>query len=755
MSPKGHDVDNTTFHARKVAKADGQCVWQTLEDHLLGTADRSAAFADAFGSHEWGRTVGLWHDLGKYLPAFQQYLRDGVGSVEHSGAGAALAFEKSKEHGVPVAFAIAAHHTGLANLESSDGDPKPLKQRLKENETALRCVRRHADEAILDRNLPSPPTFLTGRSGERPERMRRRWELWTRFLFSALVDADRLDSEHFSEPDTALRRGGFLPIPELARRLDAHIDGMVKKLSVEQRSSRVNVARAHVLEACQRASDLPPGVFSLTVPTGGGKTLSAMSFALRHAARHGLRRVIVVIPFTSIIEQNAEEYRKALGVENVIEHHSNLDPEQQRTVLGEGVAQQHDLAAENWDAPVVVTTTVQFFESLFSNRPSQSRKVHNIARSVVILDEVQTLPPEFLLSIVEVVGDLASDYGCSVVLSTATPPALAARDGFQAGLRDIQPIIECPAALVRQLSRVEYVWPATEAPPVQWETLAVELAGHRRVLAVVHRRHDARALAEQIRRLLPEERVFHLSALMCAAHRSDVLREVKSTLASGAPCRLVSTQLVEAGVDIDFPVVYRALGGLDNMVQAAGRCNREGRSEKGRVIIFRSPTPPPPGTPRRGLDATESLLRQGRGTLDADDPALIDAYFRMLYHAEDLDAKQIQTHRQQFDFAIVGRDFRLIEDGFACPIIVPYGEAPKRLNDLRIRGPSRETLRALQPFIVNIYPVSFERLRRSGAFENVAETVVALTSVFAGMYDTVFGLREGDDASPAPEALMV
>lgn len=480
-----------------------------------------------------------------------------------------------------------------------------------------------------------------------------------------------------------------------------------------------------------------------------------MSFGLGHAEQHDLRRVIVVIPYTSIIEQNADVYRQALGAENVVEHHSNLDPDKNKSKYGEELTRGHELACENWDAPVIITTTVQFFESLFSNHPSRCRKIHNIARSVIILDEVQSLPPGFLLSIIDALNELASHYGCSIVLSTATPPALAARERFEVGLTGIREIVANTKELAGKLKRLEYAWPNPEAPPVTWYQLAERLVENHQALAVVNKRDDARYLARELQAIAPDEPILHLSALMCAAHRSETLSQIKERLAQGMSCRVVSTQLVEAGVDVDFPVVYRALGGLDSIVQAAGRCNREGRLEKGHVVVFQAATSPPRGTPRRAMEVTEALLREEGGSLHPSDPELFERYFRALYLVENPDVKRIQTLRQEFNFASVGREFTLIEDGFTKSVVVPYGQAETHVQALRLKGPTRETLRRLQRFIVNIYPEAFAKLANLGCLEEVIEGIFVLSKPYESYYDRTFGLVSGDEPQADPAALVV
>jgi CRISPR-associated endonuclease/helicase Cas3 len=719
--------------------------WQPLECHLQAVAHLTQEFATAFDSAAWGRLAGLWHDLGKYRPEFLLHISGDAGRVDHAIVGALMAMSKYPQAGLPLALVIAGHHTGLANPVSSDKTLiSPLQERLQGNAGLLQQVLPLIpDEFIKGLALPPLPEFPG--NAEKPatksqDESLRHLEFWIRFLFSSLVDADRLDAEAFDKP--GLRKtvtAGFRTIADLLNQLDRRID----EKTVAALPTPVNQLRKEVLEHCRRAADLPPGLFSLTVPTGGGKTLSAMSFALRHARWHGLRRVIVVIPYTSIIEQNAKVYRAVLGDADVVEHHSNLDSEKE--------TDRNRMAAENWDAPIIVTTNVQFLESLFSNRPAACRKLHNVARSVIVLDEVQNLPPQFLATILDGLQELVSHYGCTGVLSTATQPALTRRESLPEGLADVREIIPEPQLLGRVLQRTEVIWPDLAAPAVEWPALAGELAGHKQVLVVVHRREDARELAQ----LLPKEGRFHLSALMCPRHRLLVLARVKRALKAGRPCRLVSTQLIEAGVDIDFPVVYRALGGLDSVVQAAGRCNREGKSEKGRVVVFRAPTRPPRGTPTKGLEVTESMLRQHDGTLPLHDPCVFEEYFRSLYFRENLDAGGIQAERAKLNFATVGRKFKLIEDGFSRPVVVPCKRAEKHLAVVRREGPNRENLRALQPFLVSVYDADFERLQRAGALESVDDTLNVITQPFRHLYSEAFGLVMREPLLPDAESHVV
>ncbi len=750
-------MNHQIFYARQKQGAP-QDKWQLLETHLQNTADLAGSFANAFASREWGYLAGLWHDLGKYQDEFQAKLLGEKKGVEHSGTGAAFVFQTTKEFGLPLSFIIAAHHAGLANLQRSDpGQPIPLLIRIKDNDRIFERIKSRIPEKLLHRQLPGLPSHLSkSPTAESKALLSRSMEFWIRFLFSALVDADRLDSEEFIEPEKTQKRRFYEPIEILLPRIDRFMTEKIQNLTDDEKKLEINQRRLKILQDCNQAAKLPPGFFALTVPTGGGKTLAGLSFAIHHAVHHDLCRVIIVIPYTSIIEQNASICRMALGPENVVEHHSNLDPLKKIKNLGEEIAQQHDLAVENWDAPVIVTTTVQFFESLFSNSPSQCRKLHNIAKSVIILDEVQTLPPQYLQCIIEALNELVLNYHCSIVLSTATPPALAARHNFEMGLKNIRDIVSDAESLFSALKRVDYVWPSDEDRPKEWPIFAEELSLHKQFLVVSHTRKDVRELALQLKeRVSDKQTVFHLSALMCPAHRLDILNIIRDRLDKGLPCRVVSTQLVEAGVDLDFPIVYRALGGLDSIIQAGGRCNREGKLPKGKVIVFRSPSSPPGDTPQKALACMESLMAEKNGSPDPYDLGLIHQYFRMLYLTENLDARGIQSLRQEFNFASVAKNFQLIEDGYTRSIIVPYGDAETRVQRLRHQGPSQENFRSLQPFIVNVYPKGFDRLYQMGALETVSEGIFCLTSLYNHLYDHFLGLLMDEDIPLDPQKLII
>ncbi len=726
--------------------ANGSKATHDLEDHLRATADLAAVFAAAFDSTDFARCAGLWHDLGKNADDFQARVRGSAdahveetpaaGRVDHSSAGALHARERlAPGLARPLAFVIAGHHVGLK-------DPTDLDARLEDalKEGRLAKALENPARVVPLAPQPTPPPFLAGPADVSGDDLKRRYEFWVRMLFSCLVDADFLDTERHFDSGRSQQRGRYPGLAALKDMFDRFTAGLL----AEAAPTSVNRVRRQVLESCRaKGRECPQGVFSLTAPTGSGKTLAAMAFALEHALARDLRRVIVVLPYTSIIDQNADVYRKAFGGAGVLEHHASID-------LDDPARANHlsRLARENWDAPVVVTTSVQFLESLLANRPSRCRKLHNVARSVVVFDEVQALPVPQLLPIVDVLKELVRSYGVSLVLSTATQPALRRR---ASGLSQVFPGFEQTVEIVdgvgetfRELRRVRVKWPADLERPVAWEVLAREVSREEEVLVIVHKRADARELAD----LVPGS--VHLSALMCPAHRLKVIEDIKRRLRenrdrrgrgeAAEPVRVVSTQLVEAGVDLDFPVVYRALGGLDAVAQAAGRCNREGLLPEGEVRIFVAPTSPPQGTPKQGEQVARTMIA-ARPDLDPLDPGLFDEYFRRLYFGRQLDEKGVQGLRQGLRFETVAKEFNVIEDDGSMPVVVPYGRSEEKVADLRKYGPSRERLRALQPFVVTLYNDQITQLTQGGALEEVRELIIAVpTPMYRNLYDDRFGL---------------
>jgi CRISPR-associated endonuclease/helicase Cas3 len=726
--PLGHD--GAIAHAAP----DGRV--QPLDDHLRNVSRLAAEFGREVGCSEWAGFAGLWHDLGKYSGEFQKYIRESSdvdgpeaatpGKVDHSTFGAVAACRRFGTPGRLLAYAVAGHHCGLPDWESEESGLAGLAQRLVKTIPPA-----DPPAGLMAHALPSQKP----KPGTDPA-------MWVRMLFSCLVDADCLDTEAFVDPDKSRLRGMFRPLDELKPLFDQYM----RDKAAGAAKSKVNALRAEVLAQCIRRSNDPPGIFTLTVPTGGGKTLSSMAFALGHALRHGKRRVIYVIPYTSIIEQTAEQFREVFG-DDVVEHHSNVEP----PVTADDSSYRHNLATDNWDAPVVVTTTVQFFESLFAARPGRCRKLHNIANSVVILDEAQLLPPELLSPILQALTELSRNYGVTLVLSTATQPAFTPMEapGYRfAGLPPAQEIIDDPGALYEQLRRVEVSVPKDFGSPVSWADLAAELEAHPTVLCVVSRRDDCRKLHA----LMPPGTA-HLSALMCGAHRTKVIAEVKRRLKDGEPTRVVSTQLVEAGVDLDFPVVYRALAGLDSVAQAAGRCNREGRlPELGKVVVFTPESLAPPGLLRMAAGIGGRMLANSGG--DPLAPERFTAYFRELYwlHGERLDSKGVLKDLEsdpelRFSFRTAAAKFRVIDETQYAPVFVRYGDNGALLARLEKEGPERWLMRKLQRSVVNVPRYLLDRILAAGAVAEPFPGVYVQTAL--GEYDSEVGfLCDGERLNP-------
>ena len=715
-----------------------------LSEHLIGVGVLAREFGEAFGSGEAAMLGGLLHDAGKYAGAFQKMIREAngfeahlegnsSGPRDHSTAGAIFIRSIERVEGdirAALAFCIAGHHGGLSNASE-------LQERLKKVDL-LKAA--HAGGLPLELPMDATaPRWLPSLASCAPSaELRRRHEMWIRMVFSCICDADFLDTERFYDADRSGLRGGWPELEKVHGRLARHLDSLQANAPVSQ----VNRVRAEVRRACQKACADSPGVFTLTAPTGGGKTLAAMEFALGHARAHQLRRVVVAVPFTAIIEQNAAVYAHAMGADAVLEHHSGLDPHRETP--------RTRVAAENWDAPVIVTTTVQLFESLFGNRSSACRKLHRLARSVILLDEAQALPVGMLDTVLDGLKTLVRDYGATVVISTATQPAFLARPGFEQGIASATELVPQEVQAFQRLHRVRVRWPASLERSVSWESLSAELARETDVLAIVHKRRDARELTLLLDARLGAATCIHLSALMCPAHRSEVLTRLKASRGERG-ARVIATQLVEAGVDLDFPVVYRALGGLDVLAQAAGRCNREGLLTEGELRVFVAPTDPPPGVPQAGLAISRLLL--GKGPVSLDDPATFRNYFEQLYPVRDLDARRVQESRAGLRFKDVAHDFRIVEDDWSASVVVPWRDAQTAVDELSLRGASRERVRALQPYMVNVPTKLRDRWLGQGTAREIEGVVALLPEAIP--YDERFGLRLDLEGTYGPSSLIV
>jgi CRISPR-associated endonuclease/helicase Cas3 len=708
--------------------------WHNLKAHLSKVAHLSGAFAAKFSAQKLGFYAGLWHDLGKYNPKFQRYLEqchkaaiseeaEPREKVPHAIYGAKLAAEKFQ----PLAPLIFGHHAGLPCQAH-------MTNRLAEMDQSVYTeVLQNANAEKLD--LDIPPTVAQELKAIAKDTYS--FELLLRLLFSCLVDADYLDTETHFDPEVSDQRGSTVTVAELWNTLEVDQQRLVAGAD----ATLVNQVRAEVYQACLEAAQQDPGVFRLAVPTGGGKTRSGLAFGLNHAVNHGLDRVIVAVPYTSIIEQTVGVYQDIFGKDAVLEHHSAVRPDEGNEEDARSRQAQARLATQNWDAPLIVTTTVQLFESLFANRTSRCRKLHNIVNSVIILDEVQTLPAGLLEPILSVLKGLCQQYRVSLVLCTATQPALEGETpylkGFAAGtIRDIvpQPLAKKHFAA---LSRVQYSVPQDEW---SWEDVGQAVSQHDQALVILNTRKDALAVLDELADGEDADRLFHLSTLLCGQHRREVLQQVRDNLASDLSCILVSTQVVEAGVDLDFPVVYRAAGPLDRIVQAAGRCNREGRRPgKGQVIVFRPQDGKlPPGEYRKAFEETSILLQ--REKLDWDDPAIFDEYFRRLYQGLDLDAHEVQRYREVWDFPEVAKRFKLIPDDTTAVVIEDYEVVRERIHRIKRYGLRSGDLRALQPYLVNLRDREFKETGE------LRELIAPGVWLWQGRYDDKLGISVGSSA---------
>ena len=692
------------YFAHTLPPPDTIADWEPLEKHLIEVSRMAAEFAEPFGAADWGALVGRLHDLGKYSVEFQRYLissadpdagEEGApGRVDHSTFGAQYAMKKVGGHRAQLlAFCIAGHHAGLPNAFAMDANNERSTLEFRLNKKSIPSADPPTDMAVPDLKLPF------GLSGPNAGFQ---IAFFTRMLFSALIDADRLATEAFCDPHQSAERRQ--ETPSLTALLDALKAYLQNKQSAAEKTM-VNEVRARVLDDCVAASNLGPGFFSLTVPTGGGKTLSSLMFSIRHALQHDLRRVIMAVPFTTIIEQTADQYRKALGPlaeRGLVEHHSNISPTRD--------TRQNKLAAENWDAPIIVTTNVQLYESLFASATTPCRKLHRLARSVIVLDEAQTIPIEFLHPTLLALQELVEHYNCTVVLCTATQPALERRNGFDIGIEPgaVRHIVGNAPELFAKLKRIQIA----RLGKLSDDELANRLADHEAVLCIVNTRRHASKLYDLLKEKIPDDGCFHLSTWMCAEHRRDALSRIRQRLKDGEPCRLISTQLIEAGVDIDFPCVYRAPAGSDSIAQAAGRCNREGRMPSGTVYVFDAEALPPHGLLRHAAQAGSEL---GERFQDPLAPEAIEAYFRLLYwsqqHRWDREgvleqfADDLRDPQLRLQFREAAGRYKLIGDD-QIPVLVGYNDKARTIRGRLLSGEAADfqLLRSAQRFIVNVWP---------------------------------------------------
>ncbi|WP_047013691.1 CRISPR-associated helicase/endonuclease Cas3 [Paenibacillus sp. IHB B 3415] len=731
--------------------------WQLLLVHLKEVAVLTAEFAQKFGMDQWGYLAGYLHDLGKYSEEFQRRLEGTSKKVDHATAGAKeiMKFGSNQRMATILSYIIAGHHSGLPDYGTVSGADACLSRRL---EKKLKDY----SAAFSEIKIPELPVQFSLQPG-----ISASFQMFflTRMLFSCLVDADTLNTERFASPSQANKRGVAANFPVLLKRFHNHMANRFSKPS-----KRIDYYRAEIFNECMGKAKLSRGLFSLTLPTGSGKTLVSLGFALEHTVQHPeLQRIVYVIPYTSILEQNAAIFREVLGEEVVLEHHSNVQhetDESEEDVDDEKAAHRlrdlRRLSEENWDMPVIVTTNVQFFESLFSHKRSKARKLHNLTNSVIVLDEAQMMNGAFFKPCMYALEELVRNYGCTVIMCTATQPPASGILNNSRGRHEVKvkEIVTQPELRFQQFERVR----VSSRGIMSLDSLAGELNNLSQALCIVNTRKTARELFETLQRLQDRpsdafEGLYHLSARMCPKHRMDILKEVRKRLESGQPCLVISTQLIEAGVDVDFPEVFRELAGLDSIAQAAGRCNRNGKLSHGEVRVYGKVHvfELERGLPKGWMSLTGNLARTilndslNKG-LDPLSISAVKSYFAELSSFQHIgstdstDGKEIiakierEGRQLAFPFAEIGREFRMIDEQLE-PIIIPYKTDEEKekgvdedktafsilLNRIRYAPHlSRELLRQLQPYTVQLYVYEYNAFKHAGELTEIREGIRVL-----------------------------
>ena len=708
-------------HIRNNRKGEIEA-YQSLDDHSLGVAKYAYIFANEFGMGNWGHIIGVLHDKGKEKKEFQNYILDinGVPShknwtqhgKQHAYVGGFIA---RKMYGCSannfIVNQIVSHHTGLHDYDEI--------------------------ENIINQNIPSEVnTNIEKEKLDVPKFKMQDTDFHhlARMLFSCLVDADFLDTEDFMDKESSALRRNKATLKDLLPLLE----NKLKELKAKADHSDVNVIRNTVLQQCIKMADTAIGFYSLTVPTGGGKTFSSLAWAMKHAIRNGQKRIIIAIPYTSIIVQTASVLRSIFGEENVLEHHSNVDPEH---IKDERLQEKMKLATENWDYPIIVTTNVQLFESMFSNKPSVCRKLHNIVNSVVILDEVQTLPMDYLQPVVDSLKTYHKLFNVSFLFTTASQPVLSGliegcnpKASFK-GIDHITEIIPCEFKLHDKLRRVKL---SINNEGSTYNEVAEMLSKHKRVLCIVNTRRDARELYTR----LPQEGItLHLSKMMCPAHISETLEKLKKALKddTNEVIRVVSTQLIEAGVDLDFPVVYRQEAGLDSVLPDAGRCNREGKNGLSTTYVFSLSKEH--NLPRGDVQAANNARLSLCADMDWFAPKAMTSYFKQLYCRKECfdvkDMKHYLYNPNEICFATAAKEFQMIEDN-NINVVICWKNSIEIVQQLIEIGPSYLLMKKLAKYMVNINQTDFKTLANMGVISEKKEGLFVVD--YKQQYDNQLGL---------------
>ncbi len=690
------------YIANKRGESDNEV--QLLLEHLKNVSELSKKFAECLNLSEYAEIIGMLHDIGKYSNRFQQRINgnDRI-KVDHSTCGAQEAVKRKL---TMASFCIAGHHGGIPDIgRKGDCDADPtLTGRLNRNTENYSAW---VNEVESSKFKPISEPFINDRIP---------YTFILRFLFSCLVDADYLDTENFMSNGAVSRDSGD-ELSFLLSLLNNHIEKW------QNPSGKLNILRTQMLNECIKAGqNNSEKLFTLTVPTGGGKTISSMAFALNYAVKRRKKRIIYVIPYTSIIEQNAEVFRKIFGIKNVLENHSNVDLNN----YDDETKVQMMLAAENWDSPIVVTTAVQFFESMFSNKPSKCRKIHNIADSVVIFDEAQMLPLDYLLPCATAIRQLADNYNSAVVLCTATQPNFQSILNLTDKKNESQLTEICNSAenLTDDFRRVNFKYEGK----LQDDEIALELKQCNQVLCIVNKK----AHAQKIYSMIGEsDENFHLSTYMYPAHRQMVLKKIKQRLDENKPCRVISTSLIEAGVDIDFPTVYRAISGIDSILQAGGRCNRENKRNSFDCVVHIFNTDEVLSYQQTNTDAAMEVIKKYGDKIYL--PDAIKMYFDNLYYYRDIDKthkvfdrKGIINGLTNLEFESVAQKFKIIENDTKS-LYICTEENKKEIDDLRHGNYSKELFRNLQKYVVNLYERDFNKIDEACGIEYIDNSFYVLS----------------------------
>ncbi len=677
--------------------------WELLSDHLKNVSKSMEKFANKFDSGDWGKVIGYWHDLGKNSNEFQKKIKNHLSiMIDHSTAGAQFAYKKNKILGKIIAYIISGHHTGLQDDIDEFGH-KGLQDRLIKS---IPEWKNNANQDIVNRKIPKLPEFILKHRYNSPKHASFAFSFWIRMLHSCLIDADRLETEKFMNPKkNKLRIIKYDDFKILLSKLEKQN----RKFKKSPRT-KINLIREDISKQTFESSQLEPGFFLLQVPTGGGKTIAGMRFAINHAIKYNKDRIFVVPPFLSIIEQNSKVYKDIFGEKNILEHHSNIE------VKFDKDSYQRSLNAENFDFPIIITTMIQIFESFYSSKNSKLRKVHNFVNSIFIFDEFQTVPVNFLEPILMVLKELVDAYNCTIVFSTATQPSVEYKKEFPIGVKNIRSIIKNPKELYYNLNRVN----VEKLGRISDNELIEKLNKDNSFLCIVDLKEHAKNLFLKIK---DKKNLFHLSGNMCATHRGDIIREIKNN----KNAKIISTQLIEAGVDIDLPIVYRNISGLDSLAQAAGRCNREGKLNKGTVYWFESEKLLPKGELRNKADVGK-LISQITENKDLLSPDVMYKYFEQYYwnKKENWDKEKVlecvgkNPSDLYFQFNKMSEAFKIIKNN-TFPILVPYKKGKEYIEELYKSNGDYDWKfeRKIQRYVVQVYENKLNDYIKKGVIINI------------------------------------